>query len=83
MGEQTKEVAKFVNAAILALNSLSGDKTKFIFKGRTKKTEHKILSVCLFGPCPSLPKVQCASALHINQMGVTAQLYRSIFSPFF
>ena len=42
-----------------------------------------MLSVCACGPLPSLPNMQCASTLHINQtsseMGVPAQAWRSIF----
>ena len=58
------------------------DEIKFIFKGR-RKCKHER---CPFGPLPSLPNVQCASALHINQslskMGVPTGPER-VFSPLF
>ena len=44
-----------------------GHKKKLYFKAGQEKIKHKILSVCLFGPSLSLPNVQCATALHINQ----------------
>ena len=52
-------------------------KSNLYFKAGQRKIKHKILSVCACGPLPSLPNMQCASMLHINQtsseMGVPAQ----------
>lgn len=52
-------------------------KSDLYFKAGLEKIKHKTLSLCLFGPPPSLPNVQCAYALYINQSslktGVAAQ----------